>query len=225
MLPIGDTNIRNAGPGFVTIGLILLNILAFIWEWMAGAEQVVYTFGVIPVNILNGVSLATLLTSMFLHGGLWHLGSNMLFLGIFGDNVEAVLGRFMYLLVYLAGGVVASLAHVFINPTSTIPSVGASGAIAAVLGAYVVMFPQSRIKVLYFLGFFAGVTRVAAGLFLGVWFIMQLFNGVGSIGVQTAQTAGVAFWAHIGGFVFGFLVGLVFRGRAQRLQYGWYRPA
>jgi membrane associated rhomboid family serine protease len=114
--------------------------------------------------------------------------------------------------------VIATGAHIFFNPDSTIPSVGASGAIAAVLGAYVVMYPRSRVKLLIFIGFFFWVTRIQAVFFLGIWAITQLFNGVAALGAETAQTGGVAFWAHVGGFVFGLLVGIIFRGRAGTLR-------
>jgi len=220
MIPVGDTQIRGSGPGYVTYGLIALNIIVFILMLTSNPQEVVNQYGVIPAEIVNGQDLITLITSMFLHGGWYHLGSNMLFLWIFGDNVEHTLGHVLYLLVYLAGGIAASAAQILVNPASTIPSVGASGAIAAILGAYVVMFPHSRVKVLIFLGFTFLVTQVTALLFLGIWFVSQLFNGIGSLGVETAQTGGIAFWAHIGGFVFGLLVGFLFRGQAERFDYG-----
>jgi membrane associated rhomboid family serine protease len=154
---------------------------------------------------------------MFLHGGWLHILGNMLFLWVFGDNIEAVLGDLLYIVFYLAGGLAASVAHILLSPGANVPSLGASGAVAAVLGAYVVMFPKSQVRVLYF-AFFIGVTRVAAVVFLGFWFIMQLFNGVASLGVQTAQTGGIAYWAHIGGFVFGVLVGFFFRAQAVRYK-------
>jgi len=157
-----------------------------------------------------------LLTSIFLHGGWLHLIGNMLFLWVFSDNIEAVLGAPLYLAFYLAGGLAASLAHILSGPASTIPSVGASGAIAAVLGAYIVMFPQSRVRLLVLFGYRAGVTRVSAIVFLGIWAVTQFFSGVASLGVPTAQTGGVAWFAHIGGFVFGLAIGALLRGRAAR---------
>lgn len=220
MFPVGDSEVRGAGPGIVNIVLIVINTLVFIFEALMppDAQQAfINTWGVIPVEILNGRDLITLLTSMFLHGGWLHLIGNMLFLWVFGDNIEAVLGSMLYLAFYLAGGLAASAAHILLNPQSTIPSVGASGAIAAVLGAYIVMFPQSRVRVLMLLGGRAGITRVGALVFLGIWFVTQLFSGIASLGPETAQTSGVAFWAHIGGFVFGVLVGFMLRGRSSRL--------
>ncbi|HEX6303221.1 MAG TPA: rhomboid family intramembrane serine protease, partial [Anaerolineales bacterium] len=199
MFPIGDDEVRGAGPGLVTIALIVINALVFIYEvsLSAGAQsQFITEYGVIPAEIARGQDLFTLFTSMFLHGGWMHLIGNMLFLWVFGDNIEAVLGHIGYLVFYLVGGLVASAAHIAFNLGSDIPSVGASGAIAAVLGAYLVMFPKSRIKVLLFLGYRAGVTRVTALVFLGLWAVTQFFNGVASLGTPTAQTSGVAFWAH-----------------------------
>jgi len=223
MFPVGDTEVKGAGPGVVTIGLIVLNVVVFLYEAILSQqalEQFIYNFGVIPAQIVQGEGLGTLLTSMFLHGGWLHLIGNMLFLWVFGDNIEAILGKIGYLAFYLAGGLAASAAHILLSWDSTIPSVGASGAIAAVMGAYVVMFPHSQIKLLV-LGRGAGMTRVTALFFLGIWAVMQLFSGLASLGVETAQTGGVAFWAHIGGFVFGVVVGFLFRGMAaNRLDLG-----
>lgn len=220
MFPVGDTEVRGSGPGFVTIGLIVVNVIVFLFEAMMSTPELeifIRNFGVIPAQIVQGNQLGTLLTSMFLHGGWLHLIGNMLFLWVFGDNIEAVLGKVMYLAFYLAGGLAASALHILVDPASTIPSVGASGAIAAVMGAYIVMFPRSQVKLLVLSRVGAGMTRVAALVFLGIWAVTQLFNGIASLGVETVQTGGVAFWAHIGGFVFGLLVGFLFRGRASRL--------
>lgn len=223
MFPIGDTEVKGAGPGVVTIGLIGLNVLVFLYEAMlsqGALENFIYSYGAIPAQIVQGEGWGTLLTSMFLHGGWLHLIGNMLFLWVFGDNIEAVLGKVWYIAFYLAGGLVASAAHILLNWGSTIPSVGASGAIAAIMGAYIVMFPQSRIRLLVLAGR-VGITQVTALVFLGIWVIMQLFSGLASLGVETAQTGGVAFWAHIGGFVFGLVAGFLFKGiAAGRLDIG-----
>jgi membrane associated rhomboid family serine protease len=221
MFPIGDENVRTPGVPWVTWLLIALNGAAFLYELSLGQgqlDQFFSTYAVVPAQIVDGENLVALVTSMFLHGGWAHILGNMVFLAVFGDNVEAVLGKLPYLLFYLLGGIAASAAHVLVNTSSTLPSLGASGAVAAVLGAYVVMFPRARVRVLIFLGVFATVGRVTAFLFLGVWFLMQLLSGVASIGPATAQTAGVAYWAHIGGFVVGLFTGFVFRGRARRLD-------
>jgi membrane associated rhomboid family serine protease len=220
MFPIGDDDVRGAGPGIVTIGLVLVNVAVFIAEvtiFQPGLRDFFNEYGVVPAEVLAGDQLYSFLTSIFLHGGWFHLISNMLFLWIFGDNVEIALGRLIYPVFYIVGGIVASLAHVFVSPESTLPSVGASGAIGAILGAYIVMFPRSQVRVLLLLGYFIVIRRITAVLFLGLWFVMQFFSGIASLGAQTAQTGGVAVWAHVGGFVFGLLVGLLFRSRAQDL--------
>lgn len=221
MFPIGDDNVRGATVPLITWALLALNILVFLVEFSlgnAGLEQFIRQFGVIPAEIVRGQDLHTLLTSMFLHGGWMHLIGNMLFLWVFSDNIEAVLGKIGFPIFYLLGGLAASAWHILSGPSSNVPSVGASGAIAAILGAYIVMFPQSRIRLLLFLGFRMGITRTSAIVFLGVWGVMQLFSGFASLGVQTAQSGGVAWFAHLGGFAFGLIVGLLFRGRASRLR-------
>lgn len=224
MIPIGDDNIRGARPPLVTYALVAINVIVFLYEISLSSTALDAFFGrwaVQPAEIMAGKNLISLLTSMFLHGGWMHLIGNMVFLLIFGDNIEAVLGHIGYLIFYLAGGLAASSAHVLFNANNMIPSLGASGAIAAVMGAYIVMFPHSKVKALIFLGFFVRVTRVSAVFFLGIWFIIQLFNGVAELGGQTAQTSGVAFWAHIGGFIFGLASGYLLRGRVpiQAAQY------
>jgi membrane associated rhomboid family serine protease len=221
MFPIGDTDVKGAPPPILTITFLIINVAVFVFMLTLSRpelENFFQTYGAVPVRILDGQELYSLVTAMFLHGGWLHLISNMLYLWVFGDNIEAVLGRLGYAAFYFLGGVAASAAHIFFNPDSSLPSVGASGAIAAILGAYIVMFPNSRVKLFYFIGFFFGVTRVAAIFFLGIWAIMQLFSGVASLGAETAQTGGVAFWAHIGGFVFGLVVGMLFRGRARSVE-------
>jgi len=209
MLPIRD-EIRAHRFPFVNYSLIALNIIVFIIELMAGPnlEAALYEIALIPANVTAGFDLGDLkaiFTSMFLHAGLSHLLGNMLYLWIFGDNVEDRLGHFWYLVFYLAGGVVASFAHVALNPNSVIPTVGASGAIAAVLGAYLILFPQVKVLTFVPIGFFLRLTLLPASLLLGFWFVLQLFNGLLTLGL--ADMGGTAFWAHIGGFVFGVLIG------------------
>lgn len=220
MFPIGDSDVEGAGPGFVTIALVALNVVVFIIEitvFRPGLREFFNQYGVVPVQVMQGEQLYSFVTSMFLHGGWFHLISNMVFLWIFGDNVEAAFGELLYPIFYLLGGVAASLTHVFVSPASNLPSVGASGAIGAILGAYVVMFPRSQVRVLLLFGYFLVVRRVTAVLFLGIWFVVQFFSGVASLGAETAQTGGVAVWAHVGGFAFGLLIGFLFRGRAENL--------
>jgi len=221
MFPIGDDDVRGAGRPWLTWTLIAMNVVAFLYESTLGQsqlEQFIMTYGVIPAQVVQGQNLVSLFTSMFLHAGWAHILSNMVSLAIFGDNVEAALGKLGYLLFYLAGGLVASIAHIAFNLGTQVPSLGASGAVAAALGAYVVMFPHARIRVLMIFGFFVRFTRVTALLFVGIWFITQLFSGVASLGVATAQSGGVAYWAHIGGFVLGLLVGFLLRGQAPDLE-------
>lgn len=215
IIPFGDDQVRGGHFPFVTYAFLLLNIIVFVYE--AGMspteiEQFVFTYGAVPVEIMRGENLHTLLTSMFLHGGWAHLIGNMLFLWIFGDNIEATIGHWKFLLFYLLGGLAAHAGHIFFYPDSTIPTVGASGAISAVMGAYLVMFPHSRIRLLFFFFTF----RIPAVLFLGFWIYQQWISGSAALRVDTAQTAGVAWWAHIMGFVFGVAAGIYYRFR--------YRP-
>lgn len=208
MLPLRDENPTRAVP-YVNYILIVINILVFIFQVMLGSSQesFVYQFALIPAQVTTGLDIGDVLdvfTSMFMHAGLAHIGGNMLYLWIFGDNVEEAMGHGRYLFFYLVGGITASVAHILTNPGSQIPTVGASGAIAAVLGAYLVLYPQSRVMTLIFLGYFVRMAMVPAILVLGLWFVLQLFQGVLTLGA--ADVGGVAFWAHIGGFVAGLVL-------------------
>jgi len=222
MIPIRD-EIRTQRVPVVNYLLIALNIAAFVLLWLAGPEQqevLVYQLALIPASFTSGLSLgdiADLFTGMFMHAGLAHLGGNMLYLWIFGDNVEDAMGHIKYLAFYLVGGVVASLAHILTSPNSQIPTVGASGAIAAVLGAYLVLFPHSRVATIIPLGYFLRITMMPAALVLGLWFVLQLFSGVLSLGGP--DVGGVAFWAHIGGFVVGIFMALLLRKRRRVDEY------
>ena len=213
MIPIRDTIPTRRFP-VVNYLLIAANILVFVLMWLASPSQqqtLVYTFAMIPASFNNGVNIgdvSTLFTSMFMHAGLAHIAGNMLYLWIFGDNVEDSLGHIPYLIFYLAGGVLAAVAQILVNPGSQIPTVGASGAIAAVLGAYLVLFPQSRIVTFIPLGFWMRLTMVPAIVVLGLWFVLQFFNGVLALGGP--DVGGVAFWAHIGGFVAGMIIAKLF---------------
>lgn len=224
MIPIRDQIPTRRFP-VVNYLLIAVNILVFLLTVLAGSSQEAFInrFAMIPANFADGVSLGdviTIFTSMFMHAGLAHIAGNMLYLWIFGDNVEDALGHIGYLIFYLVGGVVASLTHILTNSGSQIPTVGASGAIAAVLGAYLVMYPQSRIVTFIPLGFFMRLTTVPAVVVLGLWFLLQLFTGVFSFG--GADVGGVAVWAHVGGFVAGVVIAklLSSRGRPER-QVSW----
>ena len=224
MFPIGDEN-DHAGVAFVTIALIVMNVIAFLNEINRPEQAVqafIFAWGVVPREFATATDLpplipfpfwSTLLTSMFLHGGWGHLGGNMLFLWIFGDNIEHRLGHVRFVVFYLACGLAASLAHIMFNSGSSMPAVGASGAISGVLGGYLLMFPRNRVYVLTW----GGVMAVPAIFMLGLWIVTQFVNGVGSIAV-TNQTGGVAYMAHIGGFVAGLILAPLFgRGRATAI--------
>jgi membrane associated rhomboid family serine protease len=218
MFPIGDEN-DHAGVAFVTITLIVINAVAFLNEINRPEHAIqafIFAWGVVPREFATGTDLpplipfpfwSTLLTSMFLHGGWGHLGGNMLFLWIFGDNIEHRLGHLRFVLFYLVCGLAASLAHIMFNSGSSIPAVGASGAISGVLGGYLLMFPRNRVYVLTW----GGVMAVPAIFMLGLWIVTQFVNGVGSIAV-TDETGGggVAYMAHIGGFVAGLILAPLF---------------
>ena len=223
MIPLRDAIPTRRVP-VVNYVLIAFNILVFIAMWLAGAsaDNWVLEFAMIPANARDGVSLGDIgdiFTSMFMHAGLAHLAGNMLYLWIFGDNVEDRLGPGAYLVFYLVGGVVASLTHVLLNPTSEIPTVGASGAIAAVLGAYLVLYPYSRVQTFVPIGpYFMKLTVLPAAVVLGLWFLLQLFETVLALGGP--DVAGVAFGAHAGGFVAGMVMAgaLARRGPAQQAR-------
>jgi membrane associated rhomboid family serine protease len=216
MIPIGD-EIRARRVPIVNYALIAINVLVFLYQLMQGegVEGLVMAFGAVPAYITDPANhpfaFLTLLSSMFLHGGWMHLIGNMLYLGIFGDNVEDVLGHTLYLLFYLTAGVAAGLAQVATAPTAMIPAVGASGAIAGVLAVYLVLYPTAPVRVLVPVFVFMRVARLPAVVVLGLWFVIQLFNGFFSLGMTTMATGGVAWFAHIGGFVVGLFVGLLLR--------------
>ena len=195
--PYKDDNPRVLFP-FVTYGVIGLNILVF-WAqfFVYGNERLISTFAFVPYEF----KLFTIFTSMFMHGGLMHIIGNMWFLYIFGDNVESILGHVRFLLFYLFCGIGAAVAQFLIQPDSTTPMVGASGAIAGVLGAYMIKFPKARVHVLAVIFIFITTIVVPAQLVLGLWFLMQLSGGLGSLGFDT--TGGIAWFAHIGGFIVG----------------------
>jgi len=208
MLPIGDDNTSRTIVPIVTYALLITNVLFFFVELMNG-NAFITKWAFVPSRFLADPAgqAVTLFTAMFMHGGWLHLGSNMLYLWIFGDNVEDRYGHIFFLLFYLACGLAATFAQLAVNVNSSVPNLGASGAIAGVLGAYILMFPQQRVRVLQR----RGVVHLPALIVIGLWFVLQLFSGVGSI-ANTAQTeGGVAYMAHIGGFVAGFILTFLFR--------------
>jgi membrane associated rhomboid family serine protease len=214
VFPIGDEpNGRRLTP-VVNYALIAANLLVFVYQLTlsdvrpgfttpSDLEEFIFRWGAIPAEIADGHDLFALLSSMFLHGGWAHIGGNMLFLWVFGDNVEDTMGHARYLLFYLLTGIAAGLAQVVIDPDSRIPLVGASGAISGVLGAYIVLFPRGNIRTLVFLGFFVTVLMIPAWAQIGLWILLQFFNGFASLGIRTEEGGGVAYFAHIGGFLAG----------------------
>jgi membrane associated rhomboid family serine protease len=220
MIPLRDIIPSRTTP-VVTISIITLNVLVFIYELSLGRAVDAFTlyYGLVPAAF----SWMTVFTSMFLHGGFMHVAGNMLYLWIFGDNVEDRMGHGRFLVFYLLCGVAAAVAQSITVPDSTVPMVGASGAIAGVMGAYFVLYPRSRIVTLIPLFFFFQVIEVPAILFLGIWFLMQFLSGVGSIvsSIGGEPAGGIAFWAHVAGFVAGLTGVLVFR-RPERQRVEWW---
>ena len=209
MFPLRDTQPSNSKP-VVTVILIVINVLVFLFEFSLepySRNDFIAAYGMVPDNF----SFISLLTSMFLHGGWMHVLGNMWFLWIFGDNIEDILGSGKFLLFYLLCGVAAGLTQYAVNPGSRIPTVGASGAIAGVMGAYMIKFPHSRILSLITVVFFITTFEIPAWVMLIYWFVIQFFSGVGSIGYSHAsEGGGVAFFAHVGGFLAGMaLIGLM----------------
>ncbi|SPF76978.1 Rhomboid protease GluP [Aliiroseovarius pelagivivens] len=203
MFPIRDHNPSERRP-FITFALLAVNTVIFLYMWplygSAEASQVFIDYGMIPQRLSLGLSPETLITSMFLHGGFMHFAGNMLFLWIFGDNLEDMLGHVRFLLFYLATGIAAALLQYTTDPSSTIPMIGASGAIAGVMGGYLLLFPKAKIDVLFIIVIIFKIIPIPAWAALLVWFGLQLFNGVASFGMDGD---GVAHWAHAGGFIAG----------------------
>ena len=208
MLPLRDHNASETRP-YVVYAVLAANVLAFFWYSSTFTTprdlHIFYAaLATVPAEITNGEGQLTLLTSMFIHGGLMHLGGNMLFLWIFGDNMEDAMGHLPFLLFYLASGVGATLLHVASDPTSNVPMIGASGAIAGIMGGYMLMFPRARDDILLILIVFFRIIPVPAWLMLGLWLGMQLLGGFGTSG----EGGGVAYWAHAGGFFVGVILTL-----------------
>ena len=203
VIPLGDASRRTRRFAFVTLAIIAANVYVFLRE-LAEGDAFVHHWAAIPARILNGHHLVTLITSMFLHGSWLHIAGNMVFLWAFGPVMEDAMGKMRYLVFYLVGGVVAMMAQVAASPGSTVPCLGASGAIAAVMGAFIVMYPRDRIRTFVWILIFIRVTYIPAIWLIGVWFVIQVLDA-GS--VAQVQTGGVAYLAHVGGFAFGALTG------------------
>lgn len=226
MIPLRDQNPTRLRP-FVNVGLIGLNVVAFFYELSIlqggpGLEPFFFSYGIVPADVLNAFSgyqyidaVTPFFTSMFLHGGWLHLAGNMLYLWIFGDNIEDKLGHGRYLAFYLICGLGAGALHVIIDPASSIPTIGASGAISGVLGAYLLLFPKARVLTIIPVFVFIQLAELPAIIVLGFWFIIQFFYGLLSLGVETGGMGGVAWWAHIGGFLAGLVLIVPFRRRNE----------
>ncbi|MEE9224979.1 MAG: rhomboid family intramembrane serine protease [Bacteroidota bacterium] len=226
MIPLRGS-IRSQTFPIFNISLIVVNVLIFVLVLLLGEDRGTFfnTFGVVPANLTSALrgegaaslSIVPLFTSMFLHAGPIHLLGNMLFLWVFGDNVEDSMGHFRYLVFYVLCGVGATGVHIVFAPFSEVPVVGASGAIAGVLGAYILLFPHSRVLTLIPIVFFFHLVKIPAWVFLGIWFVMQFFSGLFSIAGPSA--GGVAWWAHVGGFASGAILLYPFRRRRRDRQY------
>lgn len=213
LIPLTDASRRPMRFPLVTVGIIVVNFLAWGLE-LAGGDAFVLKWSAIPAQITSGHHWITILTAMFMHGSWSHILGNMIFLWAFGPEIEDSMSRLRYLTFYLLGGIIAMLAQVLASPNSTVPNLGASGAIAAVMGAFLVTYPRDKIKVLLFILVFVRITMIPAALLIGVWFLIQLFN-VGSI--AAAQTGGVAYLAHVGGALFGAIAARFFED-PQRIE-------
>lgn len=214
----------------ITLLLIAVNVSVFFYEISLGPHlpELVKVLGVVPKRFFNSQLYASqgllgryfpIFTSLFLHGGWVHLLGNMLYLWVFADNVEDRLGHLKFPIFYVLCGCGASLAHIFANPTSSLPSIGASGAIAGILGAYFILFPKSQVLTLVPIFFFLQIVEIPAFIFLGVWFVMQFFNGVLTLSLGSAQAVGIAWWAHIGGFLSGIILILLLKGKKYAKRY------
>lgn len=224
MIPFKDDNPTQTFP-YITIGLIALNCMIFIWQITSplGIEKIAYYFGAIPQNLLsfNIIQsvhpILSVFTSMFLHGGFLHLAGNMLYLWIFGNNIEDSLGHIRFLIFYLFSGIIAAYSHAVTDPNSFIPMIGASGAVSGVLGAYLLLFPRAKVHTFFFFGFFWQIVRLPAIVVIGFWAIIQIVSGMLSYGA--GQQGGVAWFAHIGGFAIGLITIKLWLPKRHSLSY------
>jgi membrane associated rhomboid family serine protease len=202
----------------VTVLIIVLNALVFLAE-LLGGDAFINQWSLVPANITAGQGWITILTSMFMHAGWVHILGNMLFFWAFGPEIEDVMGPLRFAVFYLLGGLAATVAQVAVDPASTIPNLGASGAIAAVMGAFLITYPRDRIRTVVLLGYFARITLIPAVVLVGLWFLTQLISVVGAL--AQVQAGGVAYMAHVGGFAFGALTARLFESRARRAEQGF----
>jgi membrane associated rhomboid family serine protease len=222
MIPLTDESRRPRRAPAVTTATIVVNALVFLIE-LTGGDAFVKQWSVIPADIVAGRHLVTLVTAMFMHAGWLHIAGNMVFLWAFGPEIEDAMGWPRYLVFYLLSGLAASLAQIAAMPGSTVPNLGASGAIAGVMGAFLITYPRDQIRTLIIFGWFARVTVIPAALLIGLWFLLQLFSQLGAM--ADVQTGGVAYVAHVGGFIFGAVTGRMFErvGRDPTWDDGGYR--
>lgn len=207
MFPISDS-IKSGKIPFITLLIIGINIAVFYFQLTAIDEgALIFMYALVPssVNFLRPETLIPFFTSVFLHGGFFHIATNMWFLWVFGDNVETHLGRLKFLLIYILSGLAGGFAQYLLSPASSIPVLGASGAVSGILASYMVLFPTARIKTFLLFFFFVTITEIPAFIYIFYWFIIQLFSGVASLPFEYAR-GGVAFWAHVGGFMTGFIL-------------------
>jgi membrane associated rhomboid family serine protease len=209
MIPLSDASRRpSAFPG-VTVAIIVANAVVFMLE-LAGGDAFVTRWSAVPADIVAGRHWVTLLTAMFMHAGWLHIIGNMVFFWAFGPEIESAMGPVRYLAFYLLSGLAAFLAQIAMMPHSTVPNLGASGAIAGVMGAFIITYPRDRIKTVLLIGWFVTVTLIPAALLIGLWFLIQLFSGVGASANVNGNQEGVAYMAHVGGFIFGAVTGRLF---------------
>lgn len=214
---MGDVDRRPLCFPLVTVLIIVVNGLVFTLE-LAGGDAFIRRWVLVPADIVAGRNLIAILTSMFMHAGLVHILDNMLFLWVFGPEIEDVMGPVRYLIFYLLGGLTATLAQVVVDPASTVSNLGASGAIAAVMGAFLITYPRDRIRTVLLLGWFTRLTFIPAVVLVGFWFLTQVFSEVGAL--VEVQAGGVAYMAHIGGFAFGAVFARFFETRQRRMEQG-----
>ncbi|MCL4249755.1 MAG: rhomboid family intramembrane serine protease [Anaerolineae bacterium] len=219
MFPLGDASRRLLSFPVVTITIIIINVFVFMLE-LAGGDPFITQWSLVPANISAGRDWITILTAMFMHGGWLHILGNMVFLWAFGPQLEDLLGSIPYLMFYLLGGIAASLAQILIAPQSEIPNLGASGAIAAVMGAFLITYPNDRIRTLVLSFYYSRVALIPAIVLVGLWFLIQVFSELGSITSAAIVNGGVAYMAHIGGFLFGLVAVRLFETSNRRMQHG-----
>ncbi|PYU24191.1 MAG: rhomboid family intramembrane serine protease [Acidobacteria bacterium] len=207
-MPLRDISRQRAHRPAITVSIIAINVFVFVLE-LLGGDPFVQQWSVVPATIVAGQRWVTILTAMFMHGGWMHIIGNMVFLWAFGPEIEDAMGPLRYLAFYLLGGVVAFLAQVAAMSSSTVPNLGASGAIAAVMGGFIVTYPRDQIRTLLLIGWFVDVTVIPAAVLIGIWFLIQLFSQVGSV-VAAQSGGGVAYMAHVGGFIFGAITARFF---------------